>query len=133
MSAGAAEIPHSIEYRILGDKLYLVANDLNGELVAISEKAIEDWPLGIGIPDLEHELFLDSPGDRTTQSTAEVAFNAVECGEVRVTTTSKSFETSTHIIVIATVEIYCDDELLDVFTHRIKIPKPEAPEAPDEQ
>lgn len=53
---GAAEIPHSIEYRILGDKVWIVANDLNGEMVGISEQAIEGWPVGMGIPDRAHRL-----------------------------------------------------------------------------
>ena len=131
--ASAAEMPHSIEYRILSDKLYIVASDLNGEMVGISDEAIEDWPVGVGVPDGSHELHIGSAGDGTNQSTAEVAFDAVDCGEVRVVTESDSYETETHIIVITTVKVYCDDELLDVFTHRIKVPKPESEEAPDEK
>ena len=109
----------------------MVAKDLNGEVVGISEKGIEGWPTGVGVPDQSHELHLGSAGGRT-ESTAEVAYSD-GCGEVRVETTSDSFETDKHIIVITTIKVYCGDELLDVFVSKVKIPKPESPEPPDEQ
>ncbi|MDE0178808.1 MAG: hypothetical protein OXP36_09435 [Gammaproteobacteria bacterium] len=130
--AGAAEMPHSIEYRILGDKLYIVANDLNGDMVGISEQAIDGWPVGMGIPDRSYELNIGSAGG-PTESTATVAYSDDGCGDVRVETTTEAFETEKRIIVITPIKVYCDDELLDVFVSRIKVPKPESPDPPGEQ
>ena len=129
--AHAAETPHSIEYRILDDKVYVVAKDLNGEMVGISEKAIEDWPTGMSVPGQSHKLYIGSAGGDATESTATVAYSG-GCSEVRVETTSQSFETETHIIVVIMIQVYCGDELLDVFVSKVKVPKPEAEEAPEE-
>ena len=129
--AHSAETPHSIEYRILDDKVYVVAKDLNGEMVGISEKAIEDWPTGMSVPGQSHKLYIGSAGGDATESTATVAYSG-GCSEVRVETTSQSFETETHIIVVIMIQVYCGDELLDVFVSKVKVPKPEAEEAPEE-